>query len=318
VRPDVRKRLAAIEGTVAHFDEPMSRHTTYKVGGPAALYLDVNTLDALQVSLAIMNEEGVAYEVMGNGSNVLFADAGFNGVVLHLDRGLAEFDLERDPAGQHTLTVGAALSITRLLRYAKDEALAGLEALGGVPGTVGGAVRMNAGTRLGELKDSLLAAQLILTNGERRWLGAAELDLSYRHSSLPKGSIVVAARFRVTDATPEMWLRLEEVLTYRKQTQPLTMPSCGSVFANPPEDSAGRLIDEAGLKGHSIGGAQVSPKHANWIVNTGDASASDVRKLIDLCITTVRDASGITLRHEVKFHGDWGHWEGEQVEEVQT
>ncbi len=304
----VRQRLHAIDGTTTAFDELMSRHTTYKVGGPASAYVDVHTVEALQRVIAALNQVGLPYLVLGNGSNVLFSDAGFRGAVLHLSRGLDAVALQRQADGSHTLVAGAALSITRLLRYAKSEELAGLEFLGGVPGTVGGAVRMNAGTRLGELSESLVAAEVVLADGARTWLDASQLDLSYRHSSLPAGAVVTAARFRTTDATPQMWTRLDEVLAYRKATQPLTMPSCGSVFANPPGDAAGRLIEAAGLKGRRSGGAQVSEQHANWIVNTGGATATDVRRLIDLCVTTVRTRFAVDLRHEVRFLGDWADW----------
>jgi UDP-N-acetylmuramate dehydrogenase len=170
---------------------------------------------------------------------------------------------------------------------------------------------MNAGTALGEAKDALLEAELVLPAAPgdaaptRRWLAAAELGLSYRRSELPEGAIVTAARWRVSDGTPGMRERLAEVLAYRKRTQPLTMPSCGSVFANPPGDHAGRLIEAAGLKGRRVGGAQVSEQHANWIVNTGAATAADMRALMALCVAEVAARFGVTLRHEVRLLGDW-------------
>ena len=145
-----------------------------------------------------------------------------------------------------------------------------------------------------------------LTRGGLRWIPAEDLKLSYRHSELPEGAIVTAARFRCTDADPAMKTRLAEVLAYRKSTQPLTMPSCGSVFANPPGDHAGRLIEACGLKGERIGGAQVSEMHANWIVNTGDAQASDIKALIERCVARVKEEHGHVLRHEVRLLGDWG------------
>jgi UDP-N-acetylmuramate dehydrogenase len=311
--PQARHLLTALEGVELRFDEPLAPHTTTKVGGPAAAWAEVDGPAALEALLAAAAAANLATLVVGNGSNVLFADAGFGGVVIHLRRGFDGARLERGALGPgvHRLEVGAGLSITKLLRVAKDEDIDGLEMLGGVPGTVGGAVRMNAGTALGEAKDALLEAELVLPAAPgdaaptRRWLAAAELGLSYRRSELPEGAIVTAARWRVSDGTPGMRERLAEVLAYRKRTQPLTMPSCGSVFANPPGDHAGRLIEAAGLKGRRVGGAQVSEQHANWIVNTGAATAADMRALMALCVAEVAARFGVTLRHEVRLLGDW-------------
>ena len=164
---------------------------------------------------------------------------------------------------------------------------------------------MNAGTVMGEVSDSLEAARVVTPDGQARWVPASELDLAYRKSSLPRGAVVVGARFVTRDADPAMRSRLAEVLAYRKSTQPLQYPSCGSVFANPEGDHAGRLIEACGLKGHRIGDAQISEMHANWIVNLGGATATNVRDLIDLCVRTVDDQHGVQLRHEVKMLGDW-------------
>lgn len=305
--PAVRDALANVPGAAVRPDEPMSAHTTYKVGGPAAAWVEVSTRSALAQVLLLLGAAGVPYLVLGNGSNVLFSDRGFDGAVLHLAGELDHTAVERDARGPglHRLEVGAAVSVTRLLRLAKDEEIAGVEVLGGVPGTVGGAVRMNAGTVLGEVADSLEEAEVFLPDGSSRWLSKESLGLAYRHSSLPPGAVVTAARFAVTDADPEMRRRLDEVLAYRKATQPLTAPSCGSVFANPPGDKAGRLVEAAGLKGRRIGGAEVSRVHANWIVNAGGATASDVRALVDLCRDEVRRRFGVELRPEVHLLGDW-------------
>ncbi len=302
-----RDALAKIRGLEVRFDELMGLHTTYKVGGPCAAWIDVGSTEALAELLALCAREEVPWLVMGNGSNVLFADRGFDGVVLHLGEGFDHLGLERDlhGPGVHRVEAGAALSITRLLRFAKVEALAGLECLGGVPGTIGGAVRMNAGTVLGEVADSLEAAKVAQAGEAPRWLPTEDLGLGYRRSRLPVGALVTAARFRATDADLAMRQRMREVLAYRKRTQPLQAPSCGSVFANPEGDHAGRLIEAAGLKGRRIGGAQVSEQHANWILNAGDATAADVRALIELCRAEVQAQSGITLRHEVRLLGDW-------------
>jgi UDP-N-acetylmuramate dehydrogenase len=302
----LQHQLAQIAGLDARFDEPMSAHTTYKVGGAAWAFVKVDTAEALLRVLAVLAAAAVPWLVLGNGSNALFADQGFAGAVLRLGAAFDHVAVTRDARGpgEHRLEAGAALSVTRLLRFVKDEQLLGVEFLGGVPGTVGGAVRMNAGTRAGEVSQSLEAAELTSASGPS-WLDAADLGLAYRHSVLPVGAIVTAARFAVRDADPQMRQRLDEVLAYRKATQPLQAPSCGSVFANPPGDHAGRLIEAAGLKGRVLGGAQVSEQHANWIINRGGAKASDIYGLIALCQATVRAQFGVELRHEVQLLGDW-------------
>lgn len=303
---NLQQQITAIAGLTARFDEPMAAHTTYRIGGPASAFVTVDTPGALRDLLALLAAAGVPWLVLGNGSNALFADRGYAGAVLRLGSSFDHVAVERDAggAGEHKLVAGAALSVTRLLRFVKQEQLLGVEFLGGVPGTVGGAVRMNAGTVAGEVAQSLEAAELTSAQGSA-WVGAADLGLAYRHSSLPADSLITAARFAVRDADAGMRERLDAVLAYRKATQPLQMPSCGSVFANPPGDYAGRLIEAAGLKGQSIGGAQVSEQHANWIINRGEANAEDVRALITLCQAIVEAQFGVSLRHEVQFLGDW-------------
>ncbi|MFT7580404.1 MAG: UDP-N-acetylmuramate dehydrogenase [Myxococcota bacterium] len=303
----LQTRLAAIDGIDARRDEPLSAWTTYKIGGPAAHFVIVDNLESLQAVLTALDSADAPFLLLGNGSNILFADAGFAGTVIKLGAGFSAITLTRGAQGdgQHLLEVGAATSINKLLRFTKTENLAGVEALGGVPATIGGAVRMNAGTRLGAVKDTLLAAQVARANEPARWVPALDLGLAYRHSNLDAGAVVTAARFVTRDGTPEMRERLDHVLAYRKSSQPLQLPSCGSVFANPPNDAAGRLIEACGLKGLTIGGAQVSELHANWIVNLGGATAANVRAVIDQCIDRVQAETGITLRHEVRFLGDW-------------
>lgn len=300
-------RLSAVADLEVALDAPLAAHTTYRVGGPAALLVTAHTHAALAEALAALAAAAAPVFVLGNGSNVLVADRGVSGCVLKLGRAFADATLRRDALGPgaHLLEAGAAMSITRLLRFAKAEALAGVEALGGVPATVGGAVRMNAGTRLGEVADTLVGAQLVTADAPAAWVAAADLGLGYRRSTLPRGAVVTAARFACEDATPEMRDRLDHVLAYRKSTQPLHLPSCGSVFANPDGDSAGRLIEAAGLKGRRVGGAQISEQHANWIVNVGGATAADVFALITLCEVEVRARAGVALRREVQLVGDW-------------
>lgn len=292
-------------GVVASRGLVLASYTTWKIGGPADLFIEITSAAALPGVLAALKRHAMRWVVLGNGSNVLVADQGFRGAVLWLGGELAAVSIARDASGpgRHRVQAGAGLSLTRLLRLAKDEQLSGLWVLGGIPGTVGGAVRMNAGTRWGEVKDTLSSVTLATADGLLE-VPAAELGLSYRHSRLPFGAVVAFACFEVGDADPAMRDRLDEVLAHRKATQPLQLPSCGSVFANPPGDSAGRLIDEVGLKGHRIGDCEISQVHANWIVNLGAGTARDVMALIALAQDRVAKRFGIMLRPEVVRIGE--------------
>ncbi len=303
---DWRQGLPNGEGIDVLWDEPMAQHTTYKVGGSARAFIKLSNVESLSATLDYVSSKHIPFLVIGNGSNVLFSDADFEGAVLQLAKGFDQIALrEGTLKDAPVLSVGASLSVTKLIRFMKRQKISGVEYLGGVPGTVGGAVRMNAGTVMGEVSDTLLRARVIVAGQEPRWLTTSELNLSYRHSDLPANAIVLEAEFACRVADSETFERLDEVLRYRKKTQPLQMPSCGSVFANPPGDHAGRLIEACGLKGETVGGAQISEKHANWIVNLGQAKATDISALIDLCVETVKAKFGVSLRHEVRFMGDW-------------
>jgi UDP-N-acetylmuramate dehydrogenase len=297
--------LAASPHTMVTRDVVLAPYTTWKIGGPADLFIEVSDAAATATVLSLLANHGVDWVVLGNGSNVLVADDGYRGAVIWLGGELSGVTLTRDAFGQgrHRVDAGAGLSLTRLLRLAKDENLSGLWVLGGIPGTVGGAVRMNAGTRWGEVKDTLHAVQVATRDGLVE-LGASELGLGYRHSQLPFGAIVTRATFAVRDADASMKKKLDEVLSHRKSTQPLQHPSCGSVFANPPGDSAGRLIEAVGLKGHREGDLEFSDQHANWIINTGRGTAKDALALINLAQKRVADAFSILLRPEVIRIGD--------------
>lgn len=307
--------LSQLDGASVRLDESVAAHTTYKVGGTAAAFISLESAAALRATLGLLRDHQAPWIVLGNGSNVLFSDAGFRGAVLHLTQGFHQITLDRDHhrEGDHRLEVGAGVSVTRLLRFVKAETLDGLAFMGGIPGTIGGAVRMNAGTTAGELSDALEAAQITSAHEAPRWVPRDELGLAYRHSSLPPGSVVTAARLMVRDGDAGTRARLDEVVSYRKQTQPLTWPSCGSVFSNPPGDAAGRLIESCGLKGHRIGGAEVSSQHANWILNLGDATATDIHHLMRHCAERVFAQTGVQLQHEVQLLGDWPHGSGKAL-----
>jgi len=296
--------LMAFTGVTVLEHEPLAPRTTWKIGGPARWLVEVGARASLVPVLAQLRSEDVRWAVLGNGSNVLVSDAGFEGVVIVLVGELATLELQRGAPGSHKIIAAGGASLTRLLRVAKDEALSGLWVLGGVPGSVGGAVKMNAGTRWGEVSDTLAEVELASADGIAT-VPAAELGLAYRHSAITADQVIMSATFVVSDADAAMRDQLDEVLAYRKGSQPLQFPSCGSVFANPDGDSAGRLIEAVGLKGQRIGGLEISTQHANWIVNHGGGTAADAVALIALCIARVRQSFGIVLRPEVQRFGDF-------------
>lgn len=306
-RHDVARRLTAA-GMAPRVDQLMSRTGYWRIGGPADVYVDAHSVADLAVVMGL----DVPCTVVGNGSNLLVADAGIRGVTVRLLGELRDTQVEEE-AGGPCVRVGGGLLNGVLLRRLDEQGLYGLEALAGVPGSVGGAIRMNAGTSLGEIGARVVAVDALLPGGQWRRLTAAELDFSYRHCALPPGAIIVSALLRaerdpagLNDARARTAAHLER----RRATQPLDQPSCGSVFRNPPGDAAGRLIEAAGLKGERRGGARISDRHANFIVNEGGATAADVYGLLLLARQRVHAATGVVLEPEVHAVGDWpaGSW----------
>jgi len=280
-------------------DAPLARRTWWRVGGPAEALVTVRSLTALQAVQAEAHAHGLPVTVLGKGSNVLVHDDGVDGIVLVLAGALADSGEQGQVAWG-----GAGLANTVWLARLRKAGRAGLACLAGIPGTVGGAVAMNAGSTLGELSDVLLHVEIVTAEGTVQTLPAEELGMSYRHSALPPGAVVTTASVHLHDDPTEAD-RIRDFLTRRKATQPLDKPSCGSTFTNPPGDAAGRLIDAAGLKGHRIGGAVVSDKHANFILNTGDATATDLAALIGFVQSEVERVHGVRLTPEVRRLGRW-------------
>lgn len=281
-------------------DAPLARRVWWRVGGPADAIIEARTADDLRAASAIAAAHGLPLHALGNGSNLLVADDGVAGLVVHLGA-LDGAELDRDGL----LRVGAGLRDAVLLARAAKQGWAGLDAFAGIPGTVGGAVRMNAGSTLGEISDSLVDVDVVLPGGAGATLPASDLDLGYRRCRLPPGAIVTSARLRLADPATfgAGQARIQAFLAHRKATQPLDLPSCGSTFRNPPGDHAGRLIEAAGLKGFTIGGAQISPKHANFVVNLGHATAADITAVILHARDTVLHRFGVELRPEVEALG---------------
>jgi len=281
-------------------NEPMSRHTTFRVGGPADVLFLPESEDQLLRALAIAREAGVPCIVLGNGSNLVVRDGGIRGLVIVLGEGMAAIVRAGD-----TLTAWAGASLARVSAYAQASGLSGLEFASGIPGTLGGGCAMNAGAYGGQLSDALIDARVLL-DGEVKTLTVDEMQMGYR-TSLPlrEGGIVISARFALTPDDPEaIAARMRELNARRRDKQPLNHPSAGSTFKRPEGQFAGALIEQAGLKGRSVGGAQVSEKHAGFIVNTGGATATDILTLIGMVQDEVRARFGVRLETEVRILGE--------------
>lgn len=282
--------------------ESMKRHTTFRIGGPADVFAVPDTEQAAAQIIRVCRECGVPYYVIGNGSNLLVADRGYRGVIVQIYRNMSEIAIDGDVVSAQA---GAMLSV--IAKRAQAAGLAGFEFASGIPGTVGGAAVMNAGAYGGELRDVLVDVTVLDRDNRIRTVPAEELQLGYRYSVIPQnGWIVLAARLRLQPGDPQQILRrMEELKEQRVSKQPLDLPSAGSAFKRPPGNFAGKLIMEAGLRGFAVGDAQVSEKHCGFIVNRGQATAQDVRGLIEAVIARVREQSGISLEPEIRMIGEW-------------
>ena len=282
-------------------NEPMARHTTYRIGGPARFYVRANSLSALTQLVDVCEQEGIDWVVVGRGSNLLVSDEGYSGVVITLGRDFRSMRVDEE---QHRIVAGAGVMLSAVVQEAFKRSFAGLEFAVGTPGTVGGALRMNAGSR-GEWIGSRVVTVTSLVPGvglvRRR---GSEIDWNYRSTSFAPNETLLECELAVEPAD-RFYIRgkMEANLSTRKKNQPVNEASCGSVFKNPDGVSVGALIEELGLKGLSVGGACVSDMHANFIVNTGQATARDVLDLIDLIQTKVNEVHGIQLTPEVRFLG---------------
>ena len=306
-RANQRLQRLSEEGAMGdrlRFDEPLAKHCSLRIGGPAALWAEVSTLAELEALADVAAQMGKPIFVVGLGSNLLFPDEGIDGIVVRLVEELAEFTFESDDNGEGIVEIGAGAVNAHIVRGLHAQGWVGAEFLALVPGTFGGAVVMNAGTKHGELADVLVDAQVLDADGTVGWMGPEQLGLRYRHSDLDEDSIVVRGRIRVRQGdVDEARATVKRDRDHRNETQPYRFASVGSTFANPEDDWAGRLIDEVGLKGRAEGGARISELHANFFINDGDATAEDFLTLMALARAKVRAQFGVELRPEVQFVG---------------
>jgi UDP-N-acetylmuramate dehydrogenase len=297
--------LQAIEGLKVKPNEPLARYTTMKIGGPADYFLDIDARPALAQALKILSEHGVPFCLLGKGSNVLVSDRGVRGAVIRLGEDFKQAAW-REEAGRALVEVGAAYAMTQLVREAARRGFAGLEFGEGIPGSVGGALYMNAGAYGSEMEKIVARVEGATPSGDAVAFTRDQMTFSYRDSNLPPGTIVTAVTMRLEkkDAA-EVTTKVRDLVARRKSSQPAGFPNSGSMFRNPPGDFAGRLIEAAGFKGRRIGDAQISERHANFIVNHGGARAADVKQLMDAARAEVKARFAVELVPEVRFLGEW-------------
>jgi UDP-N-acetylmuramate dehydrogenase len=301
---DIQRRL----GIKTSRDEPLARFTTMRVGGPADLFAVVHNAFELRALVRFARSRSIPHLLIGRGSDLVISDRGVRGLVIQDRAEGSRLDGER-------YTAEAGVPMARAATETQRAGLSGLEFGLAIPGTVGGAVWANAGAHDADVAGVLESVRVLLGDGSEAVLPVDELRLAYRDSRFkhqPAGAppeLVVEATFRLSPAEPDVIRgRLDEIRRWRQAHQPLGLPSAGSVFRNPPDDSAGRLIDEAGLKGVRVGGAVVSEKHANFIVNDRKGSAADVRRLAEQVRAAVAERTGVELAFEVEIVGDWEGW----------
>ena len=301
--------IAAVGEEKVFRNEDMSRHTTFRIGGPADCLVQPESAEELREILRICKEENVPYFILGNGSNLLVSDSGYRGLIIQLFRNMSGIEISGD-----IITAQTGSLLTQIASAAAGAELTGFEFASGIPGTLGGACVMNAGAYGGEMKDVLISVTAMDPEGRIYTIDRDDLDLGYRHSALMDGGyIVLSARMKLSHGEPEQIKTVMEDLRQRRVTkQPLDLPSAGSTFKRPTGYFAGKLIQDAGLRGYSVGGAQVSEKHCGFVVNTGGATAEDVFGLIRHVQAEVKREFGVDLQTEVRFLGEFNN-EGERA-----
>lgn len=298
-RPHREALERQIRGRVL-YGEPLHKHTSFGIGGPADIMVFPDGVEDVQAALAFCRHAGIPYLVLGGGSNLLVRDGGFRGMILHLDAAFQQL-----AAIGTRVTAGAGVRLSRLVAYCSKHALTGVECLAGIPGTVGGAVKGNAGATGGSVADYLAIVELVMPEGNRQAVPREMMEFSYRRSSVPEGCVILEAVFDLEHGDAiQIRRRVSENLLERNRRQPVEWRSAGSIFKNPPGDYAGRLVEKVQLKGVRLGDACISPKHGNFIINLGKATAVDVLALVDLMRRRVREEMNVALELEVRVVGE--------------
>lgn len=285
-----------------YYDEPMKKHTSFKIGGNADCMVCADSEEEIKNVISYCRNKGINYFVMGNGSNILVGDKGIRGVVIKISADMSDVEVT-----ENKIEAQSGILLSKLANIACRHSLGGIEFAGGIPGTLGGGVFMNAGAYGGEMKDVIESVKYITADGEIKTAESDELDFGYRHSMFSgSDNIILSAVIKLEKANAdEIKAKMADFSKRRSDKQPLSMPSAGSTFKRPEGYFAGKLIEDAGLKGYSIGGAEVSEKHSGFVVNTGSATAKDVLDLIAYVQNTVKDKFGVLLEPEVKLVGEF-------------
>lgn len=291
--------LALQLGCNVKYNEPLSEHCSFKVGGECKAFIEVSSSQALAELIKTAADNSLRTFILGKGSNVIFDDKGFNGAVIHIGSAMSEIRM----IGRDTVFAEAGAPLNKLCRFALDNSLSGLEFAYGIPGAVGGAVFMNAGAYGGEIRDVIFSADAVEGDGMVSTVRKDDMALSYRHSCFMDNDMTVtSAVFKLTPADKDsIRTRMDDLMSRRREKQPLEFPSAGSTFKRPDGYFAGKLIQDSGLRGFGIGGAQVSEKHCGFVINKGGASSEDILKLIDHIQRTVLKNSGVLLECEVRY-----------------
>ena len=288
-------------------DELMSKHTTFKVGGAADVFVTPTTIDSIKQVINLCKNENIEYYVIGKGSNLLVGDNGYRGVIICIYNTLDNVSVVEDNENMSLVTAGAGITLSKLANVIADNELEGFEFASGIPGTLGGAVTMNAGAYGGEIKDCIVSATVMDHDGNAITIGKDNLDLSYRHSIvMEKKYIVLEATFRFAKGNEKAIRdKMLDLNMRRKEKQPLEYPSAGSTFKRPEGYFAGKLIMDSGLAGYAVGGACVSTKHCGFVINKNNATANDIRKLMNNIDSIVYEKYGVHLEPEVRMLGEF-------------
>ena len=298
----LEKLQKLLGGAKVFVNEAMASHTTFKIGGPADYFVKPETVEELAAVLKLCKEEEVPYFILGNGSNLLVGDKGFRGVVIQLYKNFDGMTIEGT-----TVTAKAGAMLVRVAKESGKAGLTGLEFASGIPGTIGGAMVMNAGAYGGEMKDVVTSVTVLTKDGEIKKLSGEEMNFRYRGSVVEdEDYIVLEAVMELKEGNlEEIQARMAELTVQRKTKQPIEFPSAGSTFKRPEGYFAGKLIQDAGLRGFQVGGAQVSEKHCGFVINAGGATAADVMSLMQQVSDKVNEEFGVTLEPEVKRIGEF-------------
>jgi len=301
----LRNKLHDIVSGKVLFDEPMSRHTSMRVGGPADALIFPGSMEELGRVFKILQYCAIPFIPIGNGTNLVVRDGGYRGAVISL-KDIKNMRVMERGGGQVAIYAYAGIALSEMVLLAAEKALTGMEFCAGIPGSIGGAVRMNAGAYGSEMKDAIESVELMNGTGEIREYKTNMLKFSYRNLDIPENAIITGASFLLhRGIKKQIQDRITEIMGMRKAKHPLEHHNAGSVFRNPPGGiPAGRIIDELGLKGTQIGGAKISEKHGNFIVNVGNAQARDITALIDIVKKKVKEGRGIDLETEIKIIGE--------------